>query len=1364
MLNPKLRKMKQFLFIIGILIGLTGIVRAQCPVPGFQIPDSICSGSNVTLVNTTVGSVKYAYDFCAGDLEHVPTSTYVGNFSILNQGLGTDVVFDGINYYLFVVNLGATIIRFDFGNSLSNAPTTVSLGNPGGIIGGCSDLKLINANGNWYAFVICNNGNFIRLDFGTSLANPNPIANSISTSGGGLNAPYYMNFYEADGHYYALAVNTGNSSITTFEFGTDITNLSPANGNNIVGPGTIGSAAIAKVCNNLYVFTAFLGSGNISRLDYGTSIANSAAVITTLTINGSIPASREIELSTDNGQWYAFLGNISGNELSEIKFGTNLLSDTVSGSTLNGVNGAFTNGEDGFCLKKFGTDWYGFSVGISTNDLHRFTFPNTCASSLNNSTDPSPASFTLNGGGYQYMSVVVTDSTGDYAYGDSIFINPVPSAGFNMSAACEGRNVTFNDTSTIVLGTIISSDWDFGDSNNGTGPNIQHLYNLANNYNVTLTSTSDLGCISSVQQTLYVHENPISSFSFSNNQCAHSDVPFTDNSSSNDGPITNWNWDFGDTTASQLGSPTHQFVPEGSYNVQLVVISSTGCSDTSTQVIQIKPGPLALFTVANTCLGETTQFSNNSSIGGGIGLQYNWDFGDTQTSILINPTNTYPSLAANYAVQMIATATNGCKDTITDIVHIGEKPIPVFKFLPDTACVGNSVNFTDSSYVLPGENITARYWNFGDNSFDSLNINPSHVYQSSGNYTVSLTVLSPTNCDSTITHNIYVIDSPVANFASNNICFGLQTPFLDQSTSPVGSTINSWQWIFGDGDTLNANNPSHLYSISGNYSATLNIISSSGCTSSVTKSIIVYALPIVQFSISKACTSTPVQISDSSYCTVGALSNWNWSFGDNSLPSAIQNPQHTYQNPGAYPITLTTTSSFGCIDSLKKFVVVESSPAFTITALDNCLRLPTQFHYNPLGTPLGNAGYQWDFGDNTVAFNANPSHVYPNSGSYAISLTLTDLNNVCSTTVLDTIVVSPIPVALFNRDSACVNTAVPLFDLSTLSSGSINSWKWTFGTHGNSILQNPIISLSVADSIPIKLVVQSTAGCKDSITKYVSIYPLPIVSFTPSVTYGGPPLPVIFTNLSNAISYSWDFGDSSSIVSLINPVHTFTDTGIFNITLIGTSAFGCTNTANKTVYVLTPNLDLAIENISFIEQNNLWQIKARVRNEGNIDISSFEINARLDGKSLINELFDTDTIYAGMAMDILFKSRFTVDFNENPGYLCLEIASVNNTLDNDLIDNQKCITTGKDFQVFEVYPNPFIDQINLGLNIPIEGDVTVSMYNVAGKKVKNTESKTLLKGYNSIVINGSGLEAGVYVTEIKFKDSTIVKKLIRYRN
>ncbi len=1362
---PNYNRMKYFLLVFSLFIAQFSNVFGQCPIASFQLPDSICSGGSVTVVNatTSTGPVHYSYDFCSGDLEKAPVSTLVGNFSMLSQGLGNDVVFDGTDYYLFVVNLGSSIIRFDFGNSLLNTPVPTNLGNIGGLIGGCADLKVVSANGQWYGFVISNVATFTRIDFGSSLTNATPTATSINTVGGALNQPYYMNFYESDGHYYALAANTGSSSVTTFDFGTDITNTSPGIGNNTV-PGTVGAAAIAKICNNLYVFTAFLGSASITRLEFGTSFANSAAIQKPITINGSIPASREIELATDNGQWYAFMGSLSGSELSIVRFGNNLLSDTANATTTSGANGAFSNGDDGFCLKKFGTDWYGFSVGIGTNDIHRFTFPNTCFSSLSTSTDPSPLSFNLNGGGYQYMSVFVNDSTGDYTYNDSIFINPVPDAGYTVSAACQGGIINFTDTSTISSGSISSTAWDFGDTNTANGTTVQHAYTVATSYTVTLSTTSDKGCTSTVQQLLNVHENPVSDFSFTNNQCAYSDVPFNDLSTSNDGSITNWNWNFGDTVTSILNSPTHPFAPDGNYTVQLIITSSTGCSDTSSQNIQIIPGPLALFTVANTCLGETAQFSNGSSIGGGIGINYDWDFGDLNTSTSINPTNNYSNSAADYSVQLIATATNGCTDTLAKVIHIGEKPVPVFKYAPDTACVGNIVLFTDSSYVLPGENIIARYWDFGDNTYDSLSINPSHTYLTSGTYIVKLTVLSPTYCDSSITHSIFVINSPVANFTTSNVCFGLPTPFLDQSTSPSGSTISSWEWIFGDLDTVNVNNPSHNYSIPGTYSATLNIISSSGCNSGITKQLTVYDLPSVHFGISKACTNSPVLFTDSSTTSSGTLSAWNWTFGDNSAPSSIQNTQHSYINSGAYPITLISTNSFGCMDSLKKFVIVDSSPLFTISALDNCFRALTTFQYVATGTPLPNAGYLWDFGDNTAAFNANPIHLYLNPGSYGITLTVTNLNNVCSTTKTDTVLINTIPTASFHRDSTCVNTSLQLFDLSSISTGNINTWKWTFGSYGNSNLQNPAFNPTVTDSIPVKLLVQSAAGCKDSVTKYVSVYPLPIVNFTPSVTYGGPPLPVSFTNLSNAASYTWDFGDNSSLVSLTNPVHTFTDTGFFHITLIGTSAYGCVNSAARSLSVQIPNLDLAIENISFTEINNLWQIKARVRNEGNVDISSFDLNAKLDGKSFINEIFDADSILAGKEMDISFKSRFTVDNNDNPGYLCLEIGTVNGIQDDDLSDNQKCITTGKDFQVFEVYPNPFIDEINFGLNIPTEGLVAVNLFNLNGQRMKNAYERTLSRGYNSIIIDGSGMEAGVYIAEIRYLDKRLIKKLVRYNN
>ncbi len=1358
--------MKYYLLTITLFLMHLNFVFGQCPIPSFQIPDSICSGGSVNLVNTTTstGPINYEFDFCPGDLENSPVSSLVGNYSAMSSALGTDLVFDGTDYYLFVVNLGSSILRFDLGNSpLNNPGPPTNLGNIGGSIGGCADLKVVKANGEWYGFVICSNGNFVRIDFGTSLLNLTPTPNSISTAGGNLGSPYYMNFYESDGHYYALAANTSNSSVTTFDFGTDITNLAPAIGNNTV-PGTIGAAAIAKVCNNLYVFTAFLASGSIARLDFGTNFASSSATLTTITHSGNIPGSREIELATDNGQWYAFIGNLSGNELTKVKFGTDLLNVSPVATSLNGANGAFSNGDDGFCLKKFGTDWYGFTIGIGTNDIHRFTFPNTCFSSTSIDTTSSPSSFTLNGDGYQYMSLLVSDSTGDYTYNDSIFINPLPNSGFTIGAACEGNAITFTDTSTITSGSITSSDWDFGDSSQATGISVQHTYALANNYNLSLVTTSNHGCSSTTLQTIKVHENPTSNFSFPNNQCAYSDVPFTDLSLSNDGAITNWQWSFGDTSTSNINSPIHPFAPEGTYNVQLIVTTTYGCIDSISQSIQIKPGPFAGFEVSNTCLGETATFTNASFIGSGIGLNYAWNFGDTNTSTATNPTNIYTGTPSNYNVEMIVTASNGCTDTVKKIVHIGERPFPAFKFSKDTICLGSSVTFTDSSYVLPGENITARYWDFGDNTYDSISVNPTHTYLLAGLYPVKLTVLSPTYCDSTITQNVFVIESPAAKFTSSNVCYGLATPFQDISTTPIGSTISNWEWLFGDNDTLKVPNVSHTYLMPGNYIATLNIINSFGCTSSYSDSLTVYELPTVHFGVSKACTNTPVQLTDSSTIGKGTLVGWNWTFGDNSTPSILQNVQHTYLNSGAFPITLIATSSFGCIDSLKKFVIVNASPKFSISALDNCFNTPTSYQYIPIGTPIANPGFQWNFGDNTAAFNSNPSHTYVNSGTYFISLSTTDLGNACSTTVLDTVVINPIPSAKFNRDSACVNTALQLFDLSTVSSGNINKWDWTFGSHGVSTIQNPTITLSLQDSFPVKLIVQSNVGCKDSTTKFISFYPLPIVNFTPSVTYGGPPLPVVFTNTSNALSYAWDFGDLTPIVNLTNPVHTFSDTGFFNIQLTGTSLNGCVNKKTQTVYVLIPNLDLAIETISFTETNKLWQVKVRVRNEGNVDITKFELNTKLDSKSLINEIFDTDTILAGKSKDILFKSRFLVDNNDNPGYLCIDITSVNGKQDDDLSDNQKCITTGKEFQVFEVYPNPFNDLINFGLNIPTEGNVKIKITNINGQQVRKEYEKTLSKGYNNLTLNESGLEPGVYIIEIQYLENTIVKKIVRTRD
>ena len=110
-------------------------------------------------------------------------------------------------------------------------------------------------------------------------------------------------------------------------------------------------------------------------------------------------------------------------------------------------------------------------------------------------------------------------------------------------------------------------------------------------------------------------------------------------------------------------------------------------------------------------------------------------------------------------------------------------------------------------------------WNFGDNS-SSTEANPSHVYATAGNYSVSLRVRSNTNCEQYI--------SKIEKINSNSRFYSIQTQTLDATSfafrSTLSDTINySCVWNFGDGTTSFQFEPKHQYAIPGTYPVTLKI-------------------------------------------------------------------------------------------------------------------------------------------------------------------------------------------------------------------------------------------------------------------------------------------------------------------------------------------------------------------------------------------------------------------------------------------------------------------------------------------------------------------------------------------------------------
>ena len=262
---------------------------------------------------------------------------------------------------------------------------------------------------------------------------------------------------------------------------------------------------------------------------------------------------------------------------------------------------------------------------------------------------------------------------------------------------------------------------------------------------------------------------------------------------------------------------------------------------------------------------------------------------------------------------------------------------------------------------------------------------------------------------------------------------------------------------------------------------------------------------------------------------------------------------------GDYKAVVTTIN--GCTTTSNTINLSSSTvtPSFIINSVSQCLN-GNSFSYTNTSNVCGTASYLWSFGDGTTASTANAVHSYTNPNSYNVTLkiTVSGIDYYSSQTV----VVSSAPVASFNILAGTGSgNAYTFISSSTINSGYISSYLWSFGDGTTDNTSNPNHIYATIGTYNVKLVVTSNGGCKDSITKSVVV----------TLSGGGGTTPVpsfivnnaqqcfnvnsfIFTNTSVApigTTYLWNFGDGSTSTS-VNATHSYTSQGNYNVTLIAT--------------------------------------------------------------------------------------------------------------------------------------------------------------------------------------------------------------------
>lgn len=257
------------------------------------------------------------------------------------------------------------------------------------------------------------------------------------------------------------------------------------------------------------------------------------------------------------------------------------------------------------------------------------------------------------------------------------------------------------------------------------------------------------------------------------------------------------------------------------------------------------------------------------------------------------------------------------------------------------------------------------------------------------------------------------VKAPIANFQlATSAC--INSPLLfNNTTQNNGTSSLTYDWNFGNTINSTIKDPTHTYTATGGYVVTLTVTGTNSlgitCTDTVSKSIFVNPLPFANFTFTNACQSLPIQFNDSSYATPGFIAGYSWFFGPGTPTISIKNPVYTFTTAGTFGVDLTVTSNFGCKRKITKNVTVRNKPIADFGMTNNPTVAQEPVYFSDFSSPVGLVTqWIWNFGDESYANIQSPSHIYPNAGSYNITLTIFD-DQGCKDTITKRIEVSLLP-------------------------------------------------------------------------------------------------------------------------------------------------------------------------------------------------------------------------------------------------------------------------------------------------------------------------------------------------------------------
>ncbi|MBL4706135.1 MAG: gliding motility-associated C-terminal domain-containing protein [Flavobacteriales bacterium] len=299
---------------------------------------------------------------------------------------------------------------------------------------------------------------------------------------------------------------------------------------------------------------------------------------------------------------------------------------------------------------------------------------------------------------------------------------------------------------------------------------------------------------------------PVAAFSATDSTiCPAECVDFTDLSTSSAAGIASWSWDFGNGQTSNLPNPTGVcYALAGTYIVLLTVTDANGF-DTDIQVNFITVNasfcgvpPVVDFSASDSafCIGTCIDFTDLTITTASAGItNWDWNFGNGQTSNLQNPTGICYNSTGFYTVTLAVTDANGFDNEIEiNFLFVSACNGPLTSFISDdvTVCPGECVNYTDVTTTIAPGGVLSWEWSFpGGSPADHIGqFPPTICYATAGSYDVELVTVDADGPDTLSQAGLVTVFVPIPIPISVDTSINIG----DTATLSTGAGFSNYLW------------------------------------------------------------------------------------------------------------------------------------------------------------------------------------------------------------------------------------------------------------------------------------------------------------------------------------------------------------------------------------------------------------------------------------------------------------------------------------------------------------------------------------------------------------------------------------------